>query len=113
MPWRTDVLFVGRAAISGGPPLNGFASEWLTLQALFGLGRSEGASPSAVIPLLAGGALALTAALTLPRFVNALGVSFLALPPSPEGGPAHDAGRPGLAAGAALAGAGGARGAAG
>jgi len=103
MPLTAVAFFVGSAAISGVPPLNGFASEWLTLQALFGLGRSEGASPSAVIPLLAGGALALTAALTLACFVNAFGVSFLALPRSPEAEHAHDAGRPELAAVAALA----------
>ena len=34
MPWTGGAFLVGVAAIAGVPPLNGFASEWLTLQAL-------------------------------------------------------------------------------
>ena len=34
MPWTGGAFLVGAAAIAGLPPLNGFASEWLTLQAL-------------------------------------------------------------------------------
>ena len=34
MPWTGAAFLVGAAAIAGLPPLNGFASEWLTLQAL-------------------------------------------------------------------------------
>ena len=34
MPWTGGAFFVGSMAIAGLPPLNGFASEWLTLQAL-------------------------------------------------------------------------------
>ena len=34
MPWTGGAFLVGSMAIAGLPPLNGFASEWLTLQAL-------------------------------------------------------------------------------
>ena len=34
MPWTGRAFLLGAAAIAGLPPLNGFASEWLTLQAL-------------------------------------------------------------------------------
>ena len=34
MPWTGGAFLVGAVAIAGLPPLNGFASEWLTLQAL-------------------------------------------------------------------------------
>src|SRR6476646_3366819 len=34
MPWTGGAFLVGGLAIAGVPPLNGFASEWLTLQAL-------------------------------------------------------------------------------
>ena len=34
MPWTGVFFLVGALAISGVPPLNGFASEWLTFQAL-------------------------------------------------------------------------------
>ena len=40
MPWTALFFLVGAMAISGLPPLNGFASEWLTFQAfLFGFSR--------------------------------------------------------------------------
>ena len=34
MPWTGGGFLVAAMAIAGVPPLNGFASEWLTLQAL-------------------------------------------------------------------------------
>ena len=37
MPWTGGAFLVGSMAIAGLPPLNGFASEWLTLQALLHL----------------------------------------------------------------------------
>jgi hydrogenase-4 component B len=103
MPATAVAFLVGSAAISGLPPLNGFASEWLTLQALFGLGRALGASLLAIVPLIAGGALALTAALALACFVKAFGISFLAMPRSAEASSAHEVGRLELAAMATLA----------
>src|SRR4029079_12799561 len=42
MPWTSLYFLVGAMAISGLPPLNGFASEWLTFQAfLFGFRGSS------------------------------------------------------------------------
>ena len=55
--------------------------------------------------MIAGGALALTAALAVACFVKAFGISFLALPRSPEAARAREVGRLELAAMAALAGA--------
>ncbi len=34
MPWTGGAFAIGAMAIAGLPPLNGFASEWMTLQAL-------------------------------------------------------------------------------
>ena len=59
-PWTAGTFLVGALAISGFPPLNGFISEWLTLQALLG-GLAD--SPSATTPLL--GAVVLTLGLAL------------------------------------------------
>jgi len=39
MPWSGGAFLIGAAAIAGLPPLNGFASEWLTLQALLHVPR--------------------------------------------------------------------------
>ena len=45
MPWTGLFFLVGAMAISGLPPLNGFASEWLTFQAfLYGFRGSTGAA---------------------------------------------------------------------
>jgi hydrogenase-4 component B len=103
MPVTAVCFLVGSAAISGLPPLNGFASEWLTLQSLLALGRVAGEPQTALLPLLAGGALALTAALAVACFVKAFGVSFLALPRSPRAASAHEAGRLELTSMGALA----------
>ena len=103
MPVTALCFLIGSAAISGLPPLNGFASEWLTFQSLLTLGRSAAEPHTALLPLLAGGALALTAALAVACFVKAFGVSFLALPRSAEAAAAREAGALELIAMAILA----------
>jgi hydrogenase-4 component B len=103
MPTTGLCFLVGSAAISALPPLNGFASEWLTLQSLLTLGRAAHDPLTALLPLLAGGALALTGALAVACFVKAFGISFLALPRSPQAATAREAGRLELAAMGALA----------
>jgi hydrogenase-4 component B len=103
MPVTGLCFLVGSAAISALPPLNGFASEWLTLQSLLTLGRVADEPQTALLPLLAGGALALTGALAVACFVKAFGISFLALPRSPQAAAAREAGRLELAAMGALA----------
>jgi hydrogenase-4 component B len=81
MPVTALAFGIGAAAISGLPPLNGFASEWLTFQGLIGAG-GEGAlslvARSGVLLAVAG--LGLTVALAVACFVKATGMSFLALP---------------------------------
>jgi hydrogenase-4 component B len=94
MPITALLFGVGAAAISCLPPLNGFASEWLTFQGLIGAGGSTDLSLVArSIALLAVGALALTAALAVACFVKATGTAFLALPRSPGAATAREAAR--------------------
>ncbi len=92
MPVTALCFFVGSAAISALPPLNGFASEWLTFQALLGLGRGLAPSATALVPLVAGGGLALTGALAVACFVKAFGISFLGLPRSQAAATAREVG---------------------
>lgn len=82
MPWTGFFFLIGSISISGIPPFNGFASEWLTFQALLALGSAKlGAGMNILGPLL-GAALALTGALAAACFVKAFGIMFLALPRS-------------------------------
>ncbi len=81
LPWTGFFFLVGSMAISALPPLNGFASEWLTFQSLF-IGVS---SPSILVKSVFIGsiaALALTGGLAAACFVKAFGISFLARPRS-------------------------------
>ena len=77
MPRRTSVAFlIGCAAIAGLPPLNGFASEWLTFQAVLVHPEMPEWGLKLIIPV-DGAALALAAALAAACFVRAFGVVFL------------------------------------
>lgn len=80
---RTAVYFlIGALAISAIPPLNGFVSEWLTLQVFF---RGAWGVPAGGLRLFLGicaAVLALTGRLAVACFVKAFGISFLALPRS-------------------------------
>ncbi len=94
MPVTALAFGIGAAAISGLPPLNGFASEWLTFQGLIGAGGAGALSlvaRSAVLLAVAG--LGLTAALAVACFVKATGMSFLALPRSAGAAGARETGR--------------------
>ena len=87
---RTSLLFLaGAVAISGLPPLNGFASEWLVYLGLFDRARASGAD--ALRAGFAVPALALTGALALACFVKAHGAVFLG---SPRGGELRGHGEP-------------------
>jgi hydrogenase-4 component B len=90
MPWTAAAFLAGAASISALPPLNGFVSEWLTLQALM---QSVRVAQPGVNLLCALGiaALALTAGLTAAAFVKAFGITFLALPRSEAAADAHEA----------------------
>jgi len=79
MPWTAAFFLIGAMGISALPPLNGFVSEWLTLQAFF----SGAFKVSGILALgfaLSAAALALTSGLAAACFVKAFGITFLALP---------------------------------
>jgi len=82
MPWSGGAFLVGAAAIAGLPPLNGFASEWLTLQALLHIPR-YGHVGDGVAGALALAALAATAALAVFCFVKVVGLVLLGAPRTP------------------------------
>ena len=82
MPWSGGAFLVGAMAIAGLPPLNGFASEWLTLQALIHVPR-YGHIGDGVAGALALAALAGTAALAVFCFVKVVGLVLLGAPRAP------------------------------
>ncbi|HTN22364.1 MAG TPA: proton-conducting transporter membrane subunit [Solirubrobacteraceae bacterium] len=81
MPQTGAAFLVGAMAIAGLPPLNGFASEWLTLQSLahLGFGGPLGIALTGAVGLAA---LAMTAALALLCFVKVVGLVLLGPPRS-------------------------------
>jgi hydrogenase-4 component B len=91
MPWTGVLFLIGAMAISGLPPLNGFASEWLTFQAfLYGFWGSTEPLVHFLFPV-GGALLALTTALAAACFVKAFGISFLGLPRSRAAAEAREA----------------------
>jgi len=79
MPYTAFAFLVGSAAISALPPFNGFASEWLTFQAIL----LSPALPQWLLKFLVpavGAMLALSAALAAACFVKAFGITFLGRP---------------------------------
>lgn len=83
MPQTALFFLVGSMAISALPPFNGFFSEWMVFQALFGGVRALGSSFQWIF-ILAAGALAFTGGLAAACFVKAFGITFLARPRSQE-----------------------------
>jgi len=73
------VFLIGCAAISALPPLNGFVSEWLTLQAILLSPQLPSWGLKILVPAV-GAMLALSAALAAACFVKAYGVTFLGRP---------------------------------
>ena len=91
MPWAAVLMLVGVLAIAGLPPLNGFVSEWLLLQAFL---LSPGL-PNSYINMLvpvAAAVIALAAALAAYVMVKFYGVIFLGKPREHALEHAHDAG---------------------
>jgi NADH:ubiquinone oxidoreductase subunit 5 (subunit L)/multisubunit Na+/H+ antiporter MnhA subunit len=104
MPVTALAFGIGAAAISGLPPLNGFASEWLVFQGLLGTAGSTAVPEVARLTAAATvGALALTTALAVACFVKATGVVFLGLPRGAAAAAAREASRPARAAMVGLA----------
>ncbi len=91
MPWVAWLTLVGVLAMAGLPPLNGFVSEWLLLQAFLFAHEVPRAFIDMLLPL--GAALvALSAALAGYVMVKFFGVIFLGQPREPALTRAHDAG---------------------
>src|SRR4030088_677279 len=88
MPCTGFAFLIGAAAIAGLPPLNGFVSEWLTLQALFHLaltrsvtaGARRAPPPARAAGAIALAGLAVTAALAVYCFVKVVGLVLLGPP---------------------------------
>ncbi len=102
MPWTAGLFLTGAAAISALPPLNGFASEWLALQAILLSPELPQWALKLLIPAV-GGLLALAAALAAACFVRLVGITFLGRPRSPEAANAREVDRWSLSAMGALA----------
>jgi NADH:ubiquinone oxidoreductase subunit 5 (subunit L)/multisubunit Na+/H+ antiporter MnhA subunit len=91
MPWVAWLTLVGALAMAGLPPLNGFVSEWLLLQAFLFAHEVPKTFINMMLPL--GAALvALSAALAAYVMVKFFGVIFLGQPREPALTRAHDAG---------------------
>jgi hydrogenase-4 component B len=91
MPWVAWTALVGTVAIAGLPPLNGFVSEWLLLQAfLFSPGLPH-SYLNMLVPIAAA-SIALTGALAGYVMVKFYGVVFLGQPREAKLAEAHDAG---------------------
>jgi formate hydrogenlyase subunit 3/multisubunit Na+/H+ antiporter MnhD subunit len=102
MPRTAFLFLVGCAAISALPPLNGFVSEWLTLQAILISPDLPQWVMRFLVPAV-GAVLALSAALAATCFVKAFGITFLGRPRAPAAEQARETDRFSLAAMAVLA----------
>ncbi|MCX5694769.1 MAG: proton-conducting transporter membrane subunit [Candidatus Omnitrophica bacterium] len=81
MPQSAVYFLIGSMAISALPPLNGFVSEWLTLQAFF-LSAFNSAGGTRLFLGICASLFALTSGLAAACFVKAFGMVFLGLPRS-------------------------------
>ncbi|UFN49460.1 hydrogenase 4 subunit B [Roseomonas sp. OT10] len=102
MPLAGCCALLGAAAAAALPPLSGFASEWLLLQALIG-GWRLGQVGMQVVLAGALAVVALSAALAAAAMVRFVGLAFLGRPRHPRTAGAADAHGPAAAALAGLA----------
>jgi len=79
LPWSGGAFLVGALAIAGMPLLNGFASEWLTLQALLHVPAYAGVWDG-TLGALALAALAVRVAIAVLCFVKVIGLVLLGPP---------------------------------
>jgi hydrogenase-4 component B len=91
MPWVAWLALVGAIATAGLPPLNGFVSEWLLLQAFLLTPGLPDSYLNMLIPIAAA-AVALAAALSGYVMVKFYGVIFLGQPREEKLREARDAG---------------------
>jgi len=92
MPWVAWCALIGTVAIAGLPPLNGFVSEWLLLQAFLFTPSLPQGYVNLLVPVAAA-SVALTAALSGYVMVKFYGIVFLGQPRTEALAQAHDAGR--------------------
>jgi hydrogenase-4 component B len=97
MPWTQFAMLAGCVAISALPPLNGFASEWMTFQAILLRPELPQWGLKLMIPV-DGALLALTAALAAACFVRMQGITFLGRARSTAARTAHETDRWSIAA---------------
>jgi hydrogenase-4 component B len=90
MPMTGLLFLVGIVAIASLPPLNGFVSEWLTLETMLRAAVLS-STVAKVAFALSGAVLALTAGLAVTCFVKAFAMSFLGACRSPEAAVAREA----------------------
>ncbi|MBK8176224.1 MAG: hydrogenase 4 subunit B [Rhodospirillales bacterium] len=102
MPVTAATFLLGCAAISALPPLNGFASEWLTFQAILVSPAVPQWGLKFLIPGVGAG-LALSAALAAACFVKAFGITFLGRPRTAAAAQAREVDRFSLAVMSAFA----------
>lgn len=91
MPWVAWLALVGTLSCAGLPPLNGFVSEWLLLQAFLFTPSLPQSFINMLVPLAAA-ALVLAVALAAYVMVKFYGVIFLGRPREPNLAYAQDAG---------------------
>jgi hydrogenase-4 component B len=91
MPWVAWLTLVGALALAGLPPLNGFVSEWLLLQAFLFAHEVPHTFINMLLPLGAA-VIVLAAALAAYVMVKFFGVVFLGQPREAALSRAHDAG---------------------
>jgi hydrogenase-4 component B len=91
MPWVAGLVLIGTLAIASLPPLNGFASEWLLLQAFLFSPSLPNAYLTMLVPVAAA-VVALAAALAGYVMVKFYGIIFLGQPREEKLSEAHDAG---------------------
>jgi hydrogenase-4 component B len=91
MPWVAWLTLIGALALAGLPPLNGFVSEWLLLQAFLFAHQVPKTFVNMLLPLGAA-VVALAAALAAYVMVKFFGVIFLGQPREATLLRAHDAG---------------------
>ncbi len=89
MPLTAATFLIGAAAISGLPPLNGFASEWLVYLAAFRT-LSAPAGGALALAALAAPALALVGGLAAACFAKVVGTVFLGQPRTEDAERAHE-----------------------
>lgn len=92
MPWVAWLTLIGALAIAGLPPLNGFVSEWLLLQAFLSAHEVPKSFVNMLLPVGAA-VIALAAALAGYVMVKFFGVIFLGQPREAHLSTAHDASR--------------------